>query len=144
MTGVERGKCVPMKSLVLLPLLLAAALLSGCATYQEAPPPGTAASLPRPLSLAEIREMSARDGSDETILAALRASRAVYRLSAQDISALQEARVSPAVIDYLLKTPELYRAERRVYRTYYHYYPPPPYWYGHWGFGYYGHHGWHH
>lgn len=132
-----------MKSLVLLSLLLAVVLLSGCATYREESPPVAVASLPRPLSLAEIREMSARGVSDETILAALRASRAVYRLSAQDISALQEARVSPAVIDYLLKTPELYQAERRVYRTYY-YYPPPPYWYGHWGFGYYGHHGWHH
>ncbi len=133
-----------MKGLLLLPLLLAAALLSGCATYREESPSVAVASLPRPLSLAEIREMSAKGVSDETILAALRASRAVYRLSAQDISALQEARVSPAVIDYLLKTPELYQAERRLYRTYY-YYPPPPYWWDwHWGFGYYGHHGWHH
>ena len=135
-----------MKSLVLLSLLLAVALLSGCATYQEGAPPGAVASLPRPLSLAEIREMSARGVSEETILTALRASRAVYRLSAQDISALQETRVSPAVIDYLLKTPELYKTEPPVYRTCYNYYPPPPYWYGHWGygFGYYGHHGWHH
>lgn len=144
MTGVARRKGVPMKSLVLLPLLLAAALLSGCATYQEAPSPGTAANLPRPLSLAEIREMSARGVSEETILTALRASRAVYWLSAPDIGALQETRVSPAVIDYLLKTPELYKAEPPRYRTYYYYYPPPPYWYGRWGFGYYGHHGWHH
>ena len=133
-----------MKSLALLPLLLAAALLSGCAIYQEAPPPATATSLPRPLSLAEIREMSARGVSDETILTALRASRAVYRLSAQDIAALQEARVSPAVIDYLLKTPELYQAERRVYRTYYYYYPPPPYWYWRDPFWFGWHHGWHH
>lgn len=132
MTG---GKGVPTKSLVLLPLLLTAALLSGCATYHEVPAPAPDASLPRPLSRAEIQEMSARGVSDETILSALRASRAVYRLSAQDISALQEARVSPAVIDYLLKTPELYPAQR----TYYYY--PPPYWYGHWEFGY---HAWHH
>lgn len=138
------GSYVPMKSLVLLSLLLAVALLGGCATHREGPPPGATASLPRPLSLAEIREMSAKGVGDETILTALRASRAVYRLSAQDIAALQEARVSPAVIDYLLKTPELYKEPPPVYRTYYNYYPPPPYWYGHWGFGYYGHHGWHH
>lgn len=135
MTG---GEGVSAKCLVLLSLLLAAALLSGCATYQEAPPSVTT-SLSRPLSLAEIREMSARGVSDEMILAALRASHAVYQLSAQDISALQEARVSAVVIDYLLKTPELYPAQHPVYRTYYYF--PPPYWYGHWEFGY---HAWHH
>jgi hypothetical protein len=127
-----------MKSLALLPLLLAAALLSGCATHRKTPPPVAAASLPRPLSLAEIREMSARGVSEATILTALRASRAVYRLSAQDIAALQEVRVSPAVMDYLLKTPELYQAPTPVYRTYYNYYPPP-YWGWHGGYGF----GWH-
>ncbi len=132
-----------MRSFVLLPLFLAAALLSACATYRESSAPVPAASLPRPLSLAEIREMSAKHVSDETILAALRASRAVYRLTAQDISALQEAGVSQAVIDYLLKTPELYQAEQRVYRTYY-YYPPPPYWYWHDTFWFGAHYGWHH
>ncbi len=131
----------PMKGLVLLPLLLAAALLTGCATSPGMPPPGAAVSLPRPLSLAEIREMSARGVSDDTILAALRASRAVYGLSAQDIAALQEARVSPAVIDYLVKTPELYPVPPTVYRTYYYY--PPPGWCWPWGFGY-GYFGWHH
>jgi hypothetical protein len=89
--------------------------------------------------------MSARGVSEATILTALRASRAVYRLSAQDVAALQEARVSPAVIDYLLKTPELYQKPTPVYRTYY-YAPPPPYWYWHdpFWFGFHGHSGWHH
>jgi hypothetical protein len=134
-----------MKNLILLPLLLVAALLSGCATSPHGPPPGTVTGVPRPLSLAEIREMSARGVGDETILTALRASRAVYRLSVQDLSALQEARVSPAVIDYLLKTPELYQEPTPVYRTYY-YAPPPPYWYWHdpFWFGFHGHYGWHH
>lgn len=132
-----------MMKLALLPLLLSAALLSGCATSHEVSAPAPAASLPRPLSLAEIREMSARGVSEETILTALRASRAVYQLSAQEISALQEAGVSQAVIDYLLKTPELYKAGRRIYRTYY-YYPPPTYWYWHDPFWYGGHYGWHH
>lgn len=124
---------------IFVSVLLAAVLLSGCAVYREGPPPGAVASLPRPLSLAEIKEMSAQDVSDETIIKALSASRAVYRLKARDITALQEARVSQAVIDYLLKTPELYKAEPPRYRTY-HYYPPPlPY--GYWG---YGGPGWHH
>ncbi len=133
-----------MNRLILLSTLLAAVLLSGCATYHETSPPAPAASLPRPLSLAEIREMSGRGVSEATILAALRASRAVYQLTAQDIAALQEAGVSPAVIDYLLKTPELDKAERRVYRTYRSYYPPPPYWYWHDPFGFGWHYGWHH
>lgn len=138
-----------MKRLVLPPLLLAAALLSGCATYRETPTPVTAASLPRPLSLAEIREMSARGVGDGTILTALRASRAVYQLTAQDLAALQEAKAGPAVIDYLLKTPELHKVEPPRYRTYYYYYYPlpPPYWYWHdpfWFGWHYGHHGWHH
>lgn len=132
-----------MKRLVLLLLLLAAAFLSGCVTYHAASPPAPAASLARPLSVPEIREMSTRGVSDATILAALRASRAVYQLSAQDIAALQEAGVSPAVIDYLLKTPEPFKTEPPRIRTY-HYYPPPPYWYWHEPFWFGWHYGWHH
>lgn len=124
--------------------MLAIVVLAGCATYHEVSVPAPTASLPRPLGLAEIREMSAKGVGDETIMAALRASRAVYRLSAQDISALHEAGVGQAVIDYLLKTPELYKAARWVYRTYYYYYPPPPYWYSHDPFWFGWHHGGHH
>jgi len=122
-----------MKVLLAVSGLILVALVSGCATHTH-----TVAG-PRPLSLAEIQDMSARGVSDETILATLRASPAVYRLTSRDVAALQEARVSPAVIDYLLKTPELYKPEP-IYRTYYYPYPPPPYWYWHWGYGF----GWHH
>lgn len=132
-----------MKNVLFVPLLLAAALVGGCATHRETLPPVTAANPPKPLSLAEIREMSAAGVSDETILAALRASRAVYHLSARDLAALREARVRPAVIEYLLKTPELYKERRTVYRTDDNF-APPAYWYwhnSHWvGF----HGGWHH
>lgn len=124
--------------------LAAAVFLSGCATetvYREVPVP-TAASV---LTLAQIKEMTARGVSDETILSALRASRAVYRLTSQDVLDLQEAKVSQAVIDYLLSTPQLY-AQQTPVRYRYYYYPPPwpyPYWYDwHWHFDW--HHDFHH
>lgn len=132
-------------------LLLAAALLTGCAVYREGPPPPVAAAnLPRPLTLTEIKEMSARGVSDQTIISALSASRAVYRLTSQEVKELQQAEVSPAVIDYLLKTPETYKQARPRYRASYYYYPyPPPPYYPVYPFGFHGdffydfHHGHH-
>lgn len=129
-------------------LIAAAAFVSGCATetvYREAP----IVTAPPALTLAQIKEMTAKGVSDETILSALRASRAVYRLTSPDVTDLQEAKVSQAVIDYLLSTPQLYPplpAPR--YRAYYYYPPPWPYWYydwhWHWGWHHDFHHGHHH
>ena len=117
-----------MRPPVLFSLVLAVLFLAGCATYHEPPVVRTA---PAPLSLTQIKEMSAKGVNDETLLSALRASRAVYLLASDDVKDLQDARVSKAVIDYLLTTQQLYRAQRPRYDYYY----PPPYWY--WG-------GWHH
>ena len=111
----------------LFSLVLAALFLAGCATYHE---PSVVRTAPAPLSLAQIKEMSAKGVSDETLLSALRASRAVYLLGSDDVKDLQDAKVSKTVIDYLLTTQQLYRAQRTRYGYY-----PPPYWY--WG-------GWHH
>ena len=125
-------------------LVVAAALLGGCATesvYREAP----VATAPPALTLTQIKEMTAKGVSDETILSALRASRAVYKLTRKNVMELQEAKVSQAVIDYLLSTPQLFAAPAPRYR-YYYYYPPPwpyPYWYDwHWHFDW--HHDFHH
>lgn len=122
-------------------LIVAAAFVSGCATetvYRQA----QVVTAPPALTLAQIKEMTAKGVSDETILSALRSSRAVYRLTSQDVTDLQEAKVSQAVIDDLLATPQLYppRPAPRC-RTYYYSYPPPwPYWYYDWHW----HGGWHH
>jgi uncharacterized protein YceK len=134
-----------MKSFFAFALLLATVLfLSGCATtaYREAP----VAAAPAALTLAQIKEMTARGVSDDTILSALRASRAVYRLTSKDVLDLQEAKVSPAVIDYLLSTPQFYPPQPTPrYRSYYYYYPPPwPYWYPYWGWHYDWHFDFHH
>lgn len=112
-------------------VLLAALLGAGCATetvYRE--PPMVRAT--NALTLAQIKEMTAKGVSDETILSALRASRVVYRLSADNVKDLQAANVSAAVIDYLLSTaqrPPPQPVVRRYYYYFPYYYPPPyPYW----------------
>jgi len=66
-------------------LILTGAFLSGCATtvYHE-PPPAVVTALPA-LSLAQIKEMTAGRQRHETILSALRASRAVYKLTSKDV-----------------------------------------------------------
>lgn len=121
-------------------LVAAAILASGCATervYREGP----LVAAPPALTLAQIKEMTAKGVSGETILNALRASRAVYRLTSADVVDLQQANVSQAVIDYLLSTPQLYPPQPVVrYRTYY-YYDPWPYW---WWYDWHWDYGWHH
>ena len=131
-------------------LIAVAALLGGCATetvYRQ--PPLVAA--PPSLTLGQIKEMTARGVSDETILSALRASRAVYKLTSKDVMELQEAKASPAVTDYLLSTAQNPpQPPPPVVRRYYNYPPPYPYWWGygwHFDFGHHdfghGHHGHH-
>lgn len=75
----------------------------------NAPAQGTNApvqgSVPKALTLAEIMEMSGKGVSVETILNALRISGAVYILTTREINALQQAKVSETIIDYLLATP---------------------------------------
>lgn len=85
------------------------------------------------LSVAEIKEMAGKGVSEQTLLNVLRASRAIYTLTTQDVSELQEAQVSRGVIDYLLSTPLLYKDDLLRSRAYYNYTPVyPGYW--HWSF----------
>ena len=85
------------------------------------------------LSLANIKELAGKGVSEQTILNVLRASRAIYTLTTQDVTELQEAKVSRAVIDYLLSTPLLYKDDLLRYRANYYYWPVyPGYW--HWSY----------
>ena len=94
------------------------------------------------LSLAEIKEMAGKGVSEQTMLNVLRASRAIYTLTTQDVTDLQEAKVGRAVTDYLLSTPLLYKDDLLRYRANYYYTPLyPGYW--HWSFHDY-HHGLYH
>lgn len=99
----------------------------------NAPPP-----VANVLSLVEIKELAAKVVGEQTILNVLRASRAIYTLTAKDVAELQAAMVSVAVIDYLLSTPLLYKDDLLRTRAYYYYAPVyPGYW--HWS-----HHDFHH
>ena len=128
-----------VRTSVSLLLLTGAISFSGCAAtvYREVP----VSAAPPALTLAQIKEMTARGVSDETILSALQASGAVYNLTSKDVMELQEAKVSPAVMDYLLTAPQLYSRPPPRYR-YYYYYPPWPYPY--WSYDWHWHSDWHH
>lgn len=85
------------------------------------------------LSVADIKDLAGKGVSEQTILNVLRASRAIYTLTTQDVTELQEAKVSRAVTDYLLSTPLLYKDDLLRSRAYYYYSPLyPGYW--HWSF----------
>jgi hypothetical protein len=92
----------------------------------------------------EIKEMSSKGVSDETIISALRATRAAYHLKSVHVADLQQAGVSQAVIDYLLSSPQIFPpTPPRVY-----YYSPPPVWidwphFHHHHHHHHGHHGRH-
>jgi hypothetical protein len=66
-----------------------------------------------PLSLQDVINLTASGMSDEVIINQIRASGAVYHLTAQDLMALQNGGVREPVIRELQATP--YRPVRRVY-----------------------------
>lgn len=85
------------------------------------------------LSLMDIKEVAAKGIGEQTILNALSGSRAIYTLTSQDVTELQEAKVSRAVIDYLLSTPLLYKDDMLRYRANNYYWPVyRAYW--HWSY----------
>ncbi len=93
------------------------------ALQTNAPPP-----VANVLSVAEIKEMAGKGVSEQTILNVLRASRAIYTLTTQDVIELQEAKVGRAVTDYLLSTPLLYKDDLLRPRAYYYSPSYPGYW----------------
>lgn len=80
------------------------------------------------LSVADIKDMAGKGVSEQTILNVLRSSRAIYTLTTQEVTELQEAKVSRAVTDYLLSTPLLYKDDLLRYRAYYYSPTYPGYW----------------
>lgn len=61
----------------------------------------------RVFSLGDIKNLAAAGLSDDIIVSQIRNSRAVYRLSSNDIIDLKNAGVSEQVIDYMINTPDL-------------------------------------
>ena len=106
------------------PSIVAPSNAPAAALKANAPPP-----VANVLSVANLKEMAAKGVDEQTILNALRASRAIYTLTTKDVTELLEAKVSRAVIDYLLSTPLLYKDDLLRSRANYYYWPSyPDYW----------------
>lgn len=71
-------------------------LVSGCATL--------GISRPKPVSVAQIVEMSKAGVPAQEIIREMRNSRTVYRLKASQLARLKEQGVPDAVIDYMQQT----------------------------------------
>lgn len=71
----------------------------------QAPATYTRIEQGQPLTLVDIKAMSAAGLTDEVIISQIRASHTAYRLSAADIIDLHNARVSSKVIDFMINTP---------------------------------------
>jgi hypothetical protein len=118
----------------ILILLVAASLVSGCATL--GPP------LPPPPTIDEIVQLAAAGVPAGEFIKRMRASRAVYRLPASELAKLHDRGVPDEVIDYMQRThieAERYDEYLRTrdlylwygwpaYRGVYPYGPWTPYW----------------
>ncbi len=76
-------------------ILLAALLLSGCASLKPLPPAPT---------VDEVVQMSQSKTPPEEIIRRMRESRALYRLSGSQLADLKLRGVSEPVLDYMQKT----------------------------------------
>jgi hypothetical protein len=105
-----------MRRIVFVTLVTAAVSVVGCETPRRRPPPQPIQYPTQPMSVADVKMLAKSGVSDEVILSQVRNSRTVYRLSAADILDLKDSGVSEKVIDFMINTPAMYRANR----------PPPP------------------
>jgi hypothetical protein len=81
---------------VLPVLILSAALLGGCASLGPPAPP--------PVRVPEILALSHESVPADDIIAKMRQSETVYRLTASQLAKLHEQGVSDRVIDYMQRT----------------------------------------
>lgn len=94
------------------------------------------------IALPEIEQLAQKGVSETNIIKYLRSTGAVYFLTSRQVSDLQQAKMGEGVIDYLLRTPSLYRDSALLYRFYYY---SPLYYPGSWPWHHYDyHHGYYH
>jgi hypothetical protein len=104
--------------------LAALVLATGCAT--------TASKSPQPLTQAEIIELAKAHTPDSEIVQRIKASGAVYRLSAVEVQRLHENGVSNTVIDFMLQEyVESVRSQERE-RSALYWYSWEPHWANTW------------
>lgn len=109
----------------LLFLLTIALMLGGCAT--------TGGLQTKPITPAQVVEMSKAGESADTIIQKLKDSRTVYQISAAEVVRLHEQGVPDAVLDYMQATYVDAVREEEARRAFF-YRPPPYYWYGRYGY----------
>ena len=99
-------------------------LVTGCAT--------TGSKAPTPLTQAEIIELARADTPDSEIVRRIKATGAVYRLSAVEIQHLQDSGVSNTVIDFMIQEYiESVRSQERE-RSALYWYSWQPHWSNSW------------
>ncbi len=76
-------------------MVLFVASMAGCATLRE---------VPRPVRVPEIVELSKGGMPADEIIAKMRASGTVYRMTASQLADLQQQGVAGAVVDYMQQT----------------------------------------
>jgi hypothetical protein len=107
------------------PLVLAAALLAGCATTPPKPP----------VTVDQVVQMSQDQVPAADIIAKMQEAGTVYRLSGSQLAKLKEQGVPDEVLDYMQSTYLAYAERQAVsrYDPYFWgpYWGPYPYWY--WG-----------
>lgn len=81
--------------------------------------------------------MASKGVSEQTIINALRATRAAYYLTTAHVLDLQQGGAPQSVIDYLLSTPQIFPP---VSQRYYYYYSPPAIWWHDWHHHHHHHH----
>jgi outer membrane lipoprotein SlyB len=74
---------------------------------QQAPQTYARVDQGQPLSVADVKALAQAKISDDVIISQIRNSRTVYHLSAADIIDLNNAGVSPKVVDFMINTPSL-------------------------------------
>ena len=111
--------------------ILFALLLVGCATTRPPRPP--------PLTQADVISMVKAGVTDEDIMRRIDATRAVFRLSSDDVVRLRNEGISDRLANFMLDTytRAAMDAQRRQDADYYYNSYPPYY-----GYGYPWHHGW--
>ncbi len=104
--------------------------VAGCSTL------GLASEQPKPVTVAEILQMSKEGVPAKTIVQKMRHSATVYRLSASELARLHEQGVADKVLNYMQRTHlDAVRREQRLRDWNYWSMGPDGYWYGRWPYG---------
>jgi hypothetical protein len=97
---------------------------------------GLVSEKPKPVTVAEVLQMTKEGAPAKDIIKKMRESGTVYRLSASELARLHEQGVADEVLNYMQRTYlNAVRREQRLRDWDYWSLGPDGYWYGGWPFG---------